>query len=255
MIIDKPLVSIITPLYNSKDFIQNCCQSVLNQRYVFWEHIIVDDCSTDGSRDLLLELAANDSRVVPIYLDENLGSGIARNRAISKAKGRYIAFLDSDDIWAPNKLELQIELMEKMGWPFSHTSYGYIDPLGNRIKGTFHVSRNPISYVDLLKRTEISCLTAVYNQEKIGKHYLSNHRRKQDYALWLSILKSGVKSHPIDMELAFYRIRPNSATNKKYKLIFKHIKFLMETQNFSLLKSLYYTSYWMVNGIFRYFIN
>jgi teichuronic acid biosynthesis glycosyltransferase TuaG len=163
--------------------------------------------------------------------------------------------LDSDDIWVPKKLEIQIGFMEKNGWAFSHTSYGYIDPLGNRIKGTFHVSIHPISYTDLLKRTEISCLTAVYNQDKIGKHYLSNHRRKQDYALWLSILKSGVESFPIDMELAYYRIRPNSATNKKYKLILKHIKFLMETQNFSFLKSLYYTSYWMVNGIFRYFIN
>jgi teichuronic acid biosynthesis glycosyltransferase TuaG len=249
-----PIVSIITPLYNSKEFITICCESVRNQSFKNWEHIIVDDFSTDGSKTILKNIANIDSRIVPFFLDQNVGSGIARNKAISMAKGKYIAFLDSDDIWHEKKLEIQIELMKKNKWDFSHTSYGYINSKGDKIKKTFHVSNFPINYVNLLKRTEISCLTAIYNQETLGKQYLSIHRRKQDYALWLSILRSGITSHPIDMELAYYRIRPNSATNKKHKLIIKHVQFLMETQGFSLFKSLYYTTYWILNGIVRYFL-
>ena len=137
---------------------------------------------------------------------------------------------------------------------FSHSSYGYIDHNGKKIKSTFHVSSHPIEYKDLLKRTEISCLTAVYNQELIGKYYMSHHRKKQDYALWLSILKDGILSYPLDKELAYYRQRKGSATSKKYKLIFDHVTFLMETQALGLFKSIYYTLYWMVNGFFRYMI-
>jgi teichuronic acid biosynthesis glycosyltransferase TuaG len=254
MMKESPLVSIITPLYNSRDFFELSCESVRKQSYQNWEHIVVDDFSTDGSKELLINLALSDSRIVPLFLDENGGSGIARNLAISNAKGKYIAFLDSDDIWHEKKLEVQIDLMERNNWHFSHTSYGYINAQGEKIKKTFHVSKAPVNYNHLLKRTEISCLTAIYNQEALGKQYLSNHRRKQDYALWLSILKNGLESHPIDLELAFYRLRPNSATNKKHKLIIKHVQFLMNTQGFSLFKSLYYTGYWMINGILRYFL-
>ena len=122
------------------------------------------------------------------------------------------------------------------------------------LKSTFHVSNHPINYSHLLKRTEISCLTAVYSHEVIGKYYMTEHRKKQDYALWLSILKNGNKSYPIDIELAYYRQTPGSATSKKSRLIINHIKFLMETQSMNLIQALYYTFYWMVNGFIRYFI-
>ena len=137
---------------------------------------------------------------------------------------------------------------------FSHTSYGYLDEKGNVIKSTFHVSKNPVEYKDLLKRTEISCLTAMYDVEIIGKFYMSEHRRKQDYALWLSILKTGAKSFGLDEELAYYRQRNNSATSNKFNLIGKHFSFLRETQEMNTIQAAKYTILWMVNGLVRYYL-
>ena len=213
------LVSIITPVYNSKEYLEASINSVVAQTFKNWEMLIVDDGSNDGSSELLISIANNDKRIKLIKHNENLGAGIARNNAIKKANGKYIAFLDSDDLWHSEKLQIQINLMEKNKWLFSHTSYGYISSKGKKIKSTFQVSENPVNYYDLLKKTEISCLTAVFNQEAIGKYYMSAHRRKQDYALWLSILNDGIKSYPINIELAYYRQRPGSLTNNKMSLI------------------------------------
>ena len=247
-------VSIITPVFNAEKYLRYTLQCVLNQTYFDWEMILVDDCSTDGSWSILKQFALSDNRFKIYKNSKNSGSGVARNFAIEKAVGQYIAFLDSDDLWPPNKLMVQIDFMSKNNIAFSHTSYGYINENGERIKSTFHVSKHSVSYKDLLMRTEISCLTAIYDSKMIGKFYMTEHRRKQDYALWLNILKTGVKSYPIDQELAFYRQSKTSATHKKTNLIFKHYQFLKETQNFNSFKAIYYTIFWMVNGFIRYYI-
>lgn len=251
---ERPLVSIVTPLFNSEKFVADTIDSVVSQSYSNWEMIIVDDCSSDGSVEIVLGYKEKEERIRFFQLNENSGSGIARNKAIEESKGRYIAFLDSDDIWTPDKLEKHIKYMQTVGAVFSHTSYGYLNEEGSRIKGTFRVSKHPVSYHDLLKRTEISCLTAIYDAEKLGKFYMSKHKRKQDYALWLSILKTGVKSYPLDLELAFYRQSRNSATSNKPKLLVKHVSFLKETQRMNSLQALYYTAYWLINGIIRYYL-
>lgn len=247
-------VTIVTPVYNSIKYIRDSIQSVVNQTFENWEMILVDDFSSDGSLELITNIAKIEKRLKIIQNKKNEGSGISRNKAIKLAKGKYIAFLDSDDLWHKDKLKIQIGLMEKNSWSFSHTSYGYISERGKKIKSTFHVSDYPVKYSNLLKRTEISCLTAIYNQRMLGKCYMSEHRRKQDYSLWLSILKKGVSSHPINLELAYYRQRPDSATSKKSALILNHVKFLMETQSMNFFQALYYTFYWMINGFIRYFI-
>ncbi len=215
----NPLVSIVTPVYNSTEYLAVTIQSVINQTYTHWEHILVNDCSTDNSVQIIEKIAANEPRVKLLHLPNNMGSGPARNLAIKEAKGKYIAFLDSDDYWVPEKLAMQVKFMEENNIAFSHSSYGYWDEEGNEIRKPFLVSSYPISYTHLLKRTEISCLTAIYNQQTIGKMYMPDLRRKQDYALWLSILKKGYKSYPQQEVLAYYRQRKGSATNKKYKLI------------------------------------
>lgn len=246
-------VSIITPVYNASRFLEKTAASVFNQTYTNWEWILVDDCSTDNSWGILQKLSKKDQRVKVYKNDTNLKSGKTRNLAIEKAQGRFIAFLDSDDLWHKDKLSVQIPFMLSNKYYFSHTSYGYINEDGEKIKSTFHVSPE-VDYKHLLKRTEISCLTAIYDAEKIGKFYMSEHARKQDYALWLSILKSGTVCYGIDQELAYYRQVKNSATSKKYKLVLRHITFLKDTQGFGTLKALYYTFFWMVNGFVRYFI-
>ncbi|MDR0295626.1 MAG: glycosyltransferase family 2 protein [Prevotellaceae bacterium] len=247
------LVSIITPVYNASRFLEQAAQSVFEQSYANWEWILVDDCSTDNSWGILQELEKKENRIEIYKNSTNLKSGITRNFAIKQAAGRFIAFLDSDDIWHKDKLKTQIKFMLDNSYYFSHTSFGYLDEQGNKIKSTFHVSP-VVDYQHLLKCTEIGCLTAIYDAGEIGKFYMSEHARKQDYALWLSILKSGINSYGLDIELAYYRQVKNSATSKKHKLILKHISFLKETQGFSTIKALYYTMYWMLNGFVRYII-
>lgn len=252
---EKVKVSIITPVYNSEKFLAEAIESVINQTYQNWEMILVDDKSTDNSINTIKFYAEKDERVLPIFLNENVGAGPARNKAIEASTGQIIAFLDSDDIWLKEKLEKHVAFMRERNAAFSHTSYGFINEEGKVINKTFHVSDRPIKYKDLLKRTEISCLTAMYDVKKIGKMYMPDLRVKQDYALWLSILKKGFVSIPMDEELAFYRQRKNSNTNKKHKLVFKHIKFLYHTQNLGTVKTMYYTFWWAYNGIIKYYIS
>jgi len=250
----KPIVSIITPVYNAARFIEETYDSVKNQILQEWEWVLVDDQSTDDSFQLLLELSVKDERLKVHQLPENSGSGPARNLAIDLAQGTYLAFLDSDDIWTENKLSRHVSFMEKHQAAFSHTSYGFMNEAGEVINQTYHVSNKPVTYKDLLKRTEISCLTAMYNQDLIGKFYMPDLRRKQDYALWLSILKAGHHAIPLDEELAFYRQVKGSATNNKFKLIIKHLKFLREVEGLSVLHSLYFSFHWGINGVKKYYL-
>jgi teichuronic acid biosynthesis glycosyltransferase TuaG len=251
---EQPKVSIITPVYNASKYIVLTMDSVLAQSYDNWEMVMVDDCSSDNSVNIVKSYQAKDSRFRLIELEENSGSGIARNTAIKAAEGRIIAFLDSDDIWHQDKLKLHVQFMLDNDAPFSHTSYGYIDEKGEKIKSTFHVSKKPVTYKMGLKRTEISCLTAMYDTQYVGKRYMSTHRRKQDYALWLDILKNGFHSIPLDKELAYYRQHSGSATSNKTTLIKKHFLFLREQEKLNLFQSLYYTSWWMLNGFIRYYL-
>ena len=237
------LVSIITPTYNSEQYLKEAIDSIISQTYPNWEMLITDDCSTDGTWTLLKNYAKKEKRVKLFRLAQNMGSGVARNNSIKYASGKYVAFLDSDDVWVPQKLEKQVLFMEENEVAFSHSSYGYWDEEGNEIRKPFVVSSHPINYTDLLKRTEISCLTAIYNQAIIGKMYMPDMRRKQDYALWLSILKKGYQSVPQKEVLAYYRQRRGSATNKKYRLIHKHIEFLRRQEKLSTFQAIRYTGY------------
>lgn len=248
------LVSIITPLYNSERFILETIASVQKQTYENWEMLIVDDCNQDQSAEIVQVECDKDPRIKLFHNEENIGAGPSRNVAIKAAAGKYIAFLDSDDIWHPQKLEVHVAYMRKHDASFSHTSYGYLAEDGSLIKSTYHVSSSPVSYRDLLKRTEIGCLTAMYDCEKIGKFYMPDMRRKQDYALWLSILKTGVTSLPLDQELAWYRQRVVSNTSNKSKLILGHWKFLRQHEKLNVIESCYYLTCWALGGFVKYFV-
>jgi teichuronic acid biosynthesis glycosyltransferase TuaG len=249
-----PLVSIITPLYNSEEFIEETLDSVQAQTYTNWEMLLIDDCSTDRSVEIARARQQQDPRFKVSQLEKNSGSGPARNEAIRQAEGKYLAFLDSDDLWVPEKLSRHVQFMEDNKAVFSHTSYGYLNEAGERINNTYHVSAKPVDYRHLLKRTEISCLTAMYDQHALGKKYMPDVRRKQDYGLWLSILRDGNVSHPLDEELAFYRQRKGSATSKKHKLIMQHVTFLRKYESLSLPSAVYYTAHWLIRGIFKYYL-
>ena len=248
------LISIITPCYNNARFLPFCVQSVLGQLHTNWEMLIVDDCSTDNSFEIAQRFASQDARIKVFKLQINSGSGVARNKAILESKGDLIAFLDSDDIWHPEKLSMQLKYMKQYSAAFSHTSYGYLYEDGRVMKKRFIVSDKCVDYKSLLKRTEISCLTAMYDVRIVGKVYMPDLRRKQDFALWLEILARGYDSLPVKNVLAWYRQVNGSATSSKYKLVLKHYTFLRRTQNLSIMKSIHYTCYWLVNGVVRYYL-
>ncbi|MEC2076093.1 glycosyltransferase family 2 protein [Metabacillus fastidiosus] len=214
--IKQPLVSIITPSYNSTRFIPDTINSVMAQTYENWEMLIVDDCSKDESRQLIRSFIEQDERIKLIELTENSGAAVARNTAIKAAKGKYIAFLDSDDLWVPEKLEKQIAFMEENDYAFTYTEYELMDVDGNLLNRTINVP-SQINYKGLLRNTIIGCLTVVVNREKTGPFEMPNIRTRQDFALWLSILKRGITAHGLQEVLAKYRLVPGSISSNKVK--------------------------------------
>src|SRR5690606_18841039 len=156
------MVSIVMPCYNAEDLISYSIGSVLKQTNRDWELIVADDCSTDSSREIIKAISDSDSRVQLIKLSENSGVSAARNAAIEQAKGEYIAFLDSDDLWDPEKLQVQVEFMQQNQYQLSHTAYRKID-INNKVLSKYiGASTEGVSYNSLLKHNEIGCLTAMY---------------------------------------------------------------------------------------------
>jgi len=236
---ENSLVSIITPSYNSEDFIKETINSVLNQTYKNWEMIIVDDVSTDNSIQIIQEYQKKDSRIKLIELDTNSGAAVARNKAIEVANGKYIAFLDSDDLWKPEKLEKQIAFMQENNIVFSYSAYDLIDEDGKEL----NITKDPIEklhYKELLKENQIGCLTAVYDQEKLGKCYMPLIRKRQDFGLWLSILKKIDYAIKVPENLALYRVRKNSISSNKIDLIKYNFKLFNKHEELSIIQSSYY---------------
>ncbi|WP_078431850.1 glycosyltransferase family 2 protein [Metabacillus halosaccharovorans] len=240
---DKPLVSIITPSYNSTKFIPATIDSVLSQTYEHWEMLIVDDCSKDESRNVIRKYADGDSRIKLIELTENSGAAIARNTAIKAARGKYVAFLDSDDLWVPTKLEKQIGFMEENEYAFTYSKYQLMDVDGQKLDRVIDIP-DEIDYNGLLSNTIIGCLTAVVNIEKTGPIEMPNIRTRQDFALWLSILKRGIKAHGLQEVLAYYRLVPGSISSNKVKAAKQTWKVYRDVEKLSLIRSVFsFTGY------------
>lgn len=235
------LVSIITPLYNSEEFIEETINSVLNQTYKNWEMLIVDDCSIDNSLRIVKQFAADDSRIKLIQLETNSGAAIARNKAIEEAQGRYIAFLDSDDLWHSQKLEKQIEFMQENNYAFTFTKYQQMTEDGNLIDRFIEVP-DEITYEKALYTNPVGCLTVIYDVKKLGKLYMPLIRKRQDYGLWLKILKKIECGYGLNENLAYYRVRNNSVSSNKLNLIKYQWELYREVEKLSLVKSVFYLS-------------
>ena len=232
------LVSIITPSYNSARFINECVSSVLGQTYTNWELIIVDDASDDNSRELISNIAARDNRIKFVFLTVNIGVAGARNIALEKSKGRYIAFLDSYDVWKKEKLTMQIHFMQSHDVSFSFSSY---EPMSENGIEIFKEIKAPfkIDYNTLLKNTIIGCLTVVLDKDKIGDFKVPNLKTSQDLALWLSIMKDGVIAYGIKQSLAYYRIVGKSNTSNKFKVFVGVWKVYRNEEGLGYMKSIW----------------
>lgn len=240
------LVSIITPSYNSAGFITETINSVLAQTYPHWEMIIVDDVSPDNANQIIEEFCRKDDRIKLIKLDQNGGPARARNRAIQEAKGRYIAFLDSDDVWLPQKLEKQISLMIEKNLSMTYSSYYTIDEGGNSINT--RITKERITYADMLKSNYIGNLTGIYDQLKLGKHYQETAGH-EDYILWLKIIKL-LKETEGDLEpLAKYRILSNSISSKKTKVLKWQWSIYRNVEKLNILVSAYNFIWYVYFGL------
>lgn len=208
---DKKLVSVIMPSYNSADTIAASIESVLAQTYPHWELLVSDDCSTDHTFELIRDYAERDPRIKVEQLTENGGAGKARNSAIARARGRYIAFLDADDMWYADKLEKQLAFMQRENITLCYSAYDRFDSNGKR--DSFYPPETTC-YNELLKSNVIGCLTAIYDREHCGIRYMPEIRKRQDMALWLNILKDGHRAKAIMEPLANYRLDGGISHNK-----------------------------------------
>ena len=210
-----PVVSVIMPTYFSADFVRHTVDSVQKQSFKEWELVMVDDASTDGTVEILKELANSDPRIRVFFNEKNSGPAFTRNRAIQEARGRYIAFLDSDDEWLTNKLELQLKFMASGPYPLSYHSYEiYDESLKNKLS-EFKV-QGSVSHADILRQCPISCCAAMYDTQMIGKRFMPNIIKRQDYGLFLDILRDGHRAYAMPEILLKVRIRSGSVSSNKW---------------------------------------
>lgn len=214
---EKHLVSIITPSFNSEKFISDTIKSVQNQTYQNWEMIIVDDGSNDRTVSIINEFL-HDNRIQLHQLHQNSGTGVARNKAISLVKGRYIAFLDSDDLWKPEKLQKQIEFMVSENQPFTFSFYECMNE-DSKALGKIIQAPKILTYNQLFWSNWVGNLTGIYDTDYFGKIEIATARKRQDWMMWLTILKKIKKAKPIPESLAIYRIRQNSISASKTALL------------------------------------
>ncbi|GGE33689.1 glycosyltransferase family 2 protein [Psychroflexus planctonicus] len=247
----EDLVSIITPSYNSQDFIQETINSVISQTHQNWEMIIVDDASSDGTPTLLKEISKKESRVKYHLLKNNSGPAVARNKAIELAQGKYLAFLDADDIWFPFHLTNSIATIKDKKVPFVFASYKRSNENLEFVYSDFVVPEK-VTYSDILKTNSISCLTAFVNVSKLGKEKMPLIKKRQDMGLWLTYLKKIPYAHGIQECHAIYRIRENSLSRDKKKLIAFQWEFYRNVENLNIFQSIYYMLWWMYLGYKKY---
>ena len=236
----NPLISIITPLYNADNFIAETILSIQKQTYSNWEAFIVDDCSSDVSAEIADKLALTDARIQFVKNDANKGAASCRNQATALAKGDYIAFLDADDLWHPEKLEKQLRFMQVNNCDVSFTSYLKIDedshPTGKRVKAL-----PSLTYKKQHTNNYIGNLTGIYNASTIGKIMAPNMRKRQDWAMWLEAIKrSGKPALGMQEDMAYYRLHSGSMSVNKFALVQYNFEFYRSHLGYSWLRSFFY---------------
>lgn len=237
------LISIITPTYNCGKFIEETIESVLNQTYKNWEMIIVDDCSKDDTKEVVEKYTSKDDRIKYYLLEENSGAAVTRTKAMELAKGNYIAFLDSDDLWMEDKLERQLEFMKNNNYAFTCTAYEQIDEVGNLLNKIIK-TKVKTDYNGILLSCPVGNSTVMYDVDKLGKFVVPNIRKRNDDALWLQILKKEKYIYGMPDILMKYRIRSNSISSNKVQLVKYHWKLYRDIENLSVARSVFHICYW-----------
>ena len=244
----QPLVSVIMPCYNMERFLPHTIESVRQQTFQDWELVVVDDVSTDGTVAVLQRLGDQDQRIRWSVKPEHSGIADTRNRCLQLAQGRYLAFLDADDLWHPNKLEQQLKFMTDGNIGFSYTSYDCVDEDGSPLNKTVKTAGN-LDYKSYLRNTIIGCSTVMIDKEAVGEVKVPSFRTSEDTATWLDILKKGFIAHALDESLTSYRVRKKSASSNKMKASYDLWTVYRKHEKLPFFKALYSFCCYAFNAI------
>jgi teichuronic acid biosynthesis glycosyltransferase TuaG len=260
------LISIVMPAFNAERFIEEAVSSVLQQTYSSWKLFIIDDCSTDGTGAILRELQTKDARIEIREVLKRVGPGGARNIGLQMAKGKYVAFLDSDDMWAADKLEIQVGAMQEKDAVLSFTGYKRMD-VHSRAFGHDILPPRTVSYRQLLRSNVIGCSTAMVDRYAIGTITFPEIEKRQDLGFWLQILKVIEASHRdattrsealvskvlgVRESLCYYRVHEAGISSNKLLAAKYQWRIYREIESLSIWESIYYFFFYALNGIQKY---
>ena len=238
------------PCFNAKRTISCAIGSVLDQTYSNWELLVIDDGSVDSSSEIVSDFSTEDSRIKLIRMSKNGGPALARNKGIESASGKFIAFLDSDDIWFPQKLEKQVKFAKENNASLVYSSYLTMNESGEDV-GCFKIPKEKIMYRDLLKTCVIGNLTALYNTEALGKVFMEDVGH-EDYTLWLKILKKTPYAYGLLEPLAKYRVSSHSISSNKLRSARWQWIIYRNVEKLSFWESCYFFSIYSYYGVFKY---
>lgn len=247
---DFGLISIIMAAYNAEKTIEQAINSVSSQTYTNFELLVVNDCSKDRTVELVKDIVAKDSRVRLISNVKNSGVSYTRKHGLEEAKGDWIAILDSDDAWEPEKLEKQIVLQRRTNADLLFTGSAFMDSEGHPIDWYLHAPKE-VTYRQLLKQNVLSNSSALVRKELYAKYYAIGDGMHEDFAIWLSILKEGKKAYGVDEPLLIYRIAKSSKSGNKVKAA----RMNWNTYRYvglNLMEAIYYECWYIFNGIRKY---
>nr|WP_317365530.1 glycosyltransferase [uncultured Blautia sp.] len=247
------MVSVITPVYNAGRYLERMLDSVLSQTYKNIEIVLVDDCSSDNSESIIKKYQENNDKIIYFKQPKNLGAGHARNKALELSRGRYVAFLDSDDVWMPKKIELQLALMAEKNTPFSYAAIEMIDENDNVIKTKRNI-KEQCTYKYLLHNTIIATSSVIVDRKVLGDFRMHLRRGGQDYATWLRLLRTGAIARGINETLVRYRISEGSLSSNKFKSIQQVWEIQTQDEHINVVCAMFNVMCFVFNALKKYFL-
>lgn len=245
------LVSIIMPMYNCAEFVAQSIESVLKQTYQNWELLIIDDVSTDNAVEIVR--GYTDPRIRLLTNEINSGAAVSRNYALREAKGKWVAFLDSDDLWEAQKLEKQIAFMEDNGYHFSYTQYAEINDDG-KLTGTVWTGPRKVGKAKLFAYDYLGCLTVMYDREYVGLIQVPSLKKCNDYAMWLKVVKK-CPCYLLAEPLAEYRVRTTGSITDRKAGVLRKVKFYYQmyrkSENMGPVRAMVHTGINLVFGAMK----
>ncbi len=248
---ERPVISVVMPAYNAAHYIEQAIRSVQAQTMENWELIVVDDCSTDNTIQLVQKIAVEDDRIHLLLNDVNQGAAASRNRALDACCGQYVAFLDSDDMWRPEKIAEQMKKACTAHADIVYTSYALLDECGKKHYHDFIVEEQT-SFRKMLARNEIGCLTVLIRREILQQHLFPEDIYQEDYALWLTLLKEGYRAVGVTEVLADYRVRVGSRSFNKLKNAKNRWRVYRDYLRLPLIPSMKAMACYTFNGLKKY---